>query len=112
MAEADRTPRPEGAAAAEALLERDRPGAEALHLLGYCRFKLKEHAKAAEAFQAYLAEPARTPRGSDTAFDLACWLLLAQGKAAETLARLGILQDARAAAEACIPRRRALRSGA
>lgn len=73
-------------AEAAALLERDRSGAEALQLLGYCRFKLKEHAKAVEAFQAYLAEPARTPRGSDTAFDLACWSLLAQGKAAETLA--------------------------
>ncbi len=58
---------------------------EAVHSLGLCRFKLKEHDKAAEAFVLYLGLEKRTPRASDSALDLACWSLLAQGKAEETL---------------------------
>jgi tetratricopeptide (TPR) repeat protein len=58
---------------------------EAVHSLGLCRFKLKEYGPAAEAFTLYLGLETRTPRASDSALDLACWSLLALGKAEETL---------------------------
>lgn len=74
---------------AAALYARIAPGQEgypeAVHSLGLCRFKLKEYGPAAEAFTLYLGLEPRTPRAADGAFNLACWSLLALGKAEETL---------------------------
>ena len=74
------------AAALYARIAPDQEGyPEAVHSLGLCRFKLKEYGPAAEAFTLYLGLEQRAPRASDGAFNLACWSLLALGKAEETL---------------------------
>ncbi len=61
---------------------------QALHSLGFCRFKLGEHAKAVEAFRAYFATGPWPSRDVDAARDLLCRSLLDLGRAEEALSIL------------------------
>lgn len=58
---------------------------EAVRAAGYCRLRLKEYDKAAEALVGYLGFAKRTPRGTDTALDWACRALVELGRPEEVL---------------------------
>jgi hypothetical protein len=58
---------------------------EAVHSMGYCRYRLKQYDQSAADFRAYLAFTRRTPRSTDLAIDLAARSLLQLEKAEEVL---------------------------